>query len=181
MSSLTRRIFLTKPIGWRESFILVAVAWLVPFLVHAIPTTMPRPLGVYLLPIFWTTFVALYFHGALPALAVGLVAPVANWALTGLPNAAGLGVTGMEIAAFCAVAAFAVNRWPAFWLAAPAAWLVAKLAVILLQFLVPAYNYANEPFGHFLRSAQNGMAGLGALTVIHWLLLAFYPRTDAGE
>ncbi len=176
MSSLARRYLLTKSVGWRESAVLLAVAWLVPFLVHAIPSVAPRPLGVYLLPIYWTTFVALYFYGALPGLAVGLVAPVANCLMTGYPSAASLGLTGLEIALFAVVAAWAVGRWPRFWFAAPLAWLVAKAGVIAVQFLVPAFHYGDQPIRHFLRSSENAVAGLGLLAVIHWLLVAFYPK-----
>ncbi|MDB6115969.1 MAG: hypothetical protein JWQ62_2914, partial [Lacunisphaera sp.] len=50
--------------GWRETTILLAAAGLVPFLVHLLPWSGHRPLGVYVLPVFWTTFIALYFRGA---------------------------------------------------------------------------------------------------------------------
>lgn len=181
MSSTTRRFLLTKSMGWREATILVAIAWVVPFLVHLIPWTGPRPLGVYVLPLFWTTFVTLYFYGALPGLAVGLVAPLVNLAITGLPGLHSIGLMGMEVALFVAVAALLVNRWPGFWLAAPLAWVAAKAGVIALQFLVPAFDYADRPLQHLLRSTENGIAGLGMLAVIHWVLVTFYPRTDNWE
>src|SRR3954468_12358158 len=83
--------------GWRETTILLATAWLVPFLVHLLPWSGHRPLGVYLLPVFWTTFVALYFRGAWLGLLVGLVTPVINLAVTGLPVSTTIGSMALEV------------------------------------------------------------------------------------
>ena len=47
--------------GLRETAALLFVAWLVPFAVHLVPWSGDRPLGAYLLPMFWTAFVAVYF------------------------------------------------------------------------------------------------------------------------
>jgi hypothetical protein len=181
VSPANRGYFIAKPVGLREGAILVAAAWLVPLLVHLIPWAGPRPLGVYLLPVFWTTFIALYFYGALPGLAVGLVAPVVNLALTGSPALSSVGMMSLEITVFVTVAGLLVNRWPGFWLAAPLAWLLTKAGVIAGQYLVPAFNYSDSPGQHILRSTQNALTGLGVLAVIHWLLVAFYPWGDAWE
>ena len=177
MSSSVRHIFLTKPVGWREGGVLVATAWLVPFLVHLIPWAGPRPIGVHLLPIFWTTFVAVYWYGALPGLAIGLVAPVANALVTGLPAWSALGAISLELALFVGVAATLVVRWPGFWAAAPLAWLAAKAGVILLQWVAVTSGNGEPPLAHWVRSTQNGLVGLGVLAVIGWLLAVFYPRT----
>lgn len=181
MSITARGTFLFKTVGWREGTALVVVAWLVPFLVHLIPWGGARPLGVYMLPVFWTTFLAVYFYGALPGLAVGLVTPLVNLALTGLPALRMTGNMGMEVAFFVGAAAWLAVRWPAFWLAAPLAWVAAKALVIAVQFLVPAFGYSGEPWPHLLRSTQNGLAGLGVLAVINLLLVLFYPKTDEWE
>jgi len=181
MSSTVRRTLLFKSVGWREGAVLVAVAWLVPFLVHLIPWGGARPLGVYVLPVFWTTFLAVYFYGALPALAIGLVAPLVNLALTGLPALRSAGLMGLEVGLFVGAAAWLTGRWPAFWLAAPLAWVLAKALALAVQFLVPAFDYAGEPWSHLLRSTQNGLAGLAVLAVINALLVLFYPRTDEWE
>ena len=181
MPTLSRRLLISKPVSWREGAILIAVAWLVPFLVHLIPWAGPRPLGVYVLPVFWTTFIAVYFYGALPGLAIGLVAPLVNLAVTGLPALGGLGLMGMELALFVAIAAVLASRWPALWLAAPLAWIGAKTMAIALQFLIPLFGYAGDPVTHVARSMQNGLAGIGLLAVINWLLVAFCPKADAWE
>lgn len=178
MSSTARRILLFKTVGWREGAVLVAVAWLVPFLVHLIPWGGARPLGVYVLPVFWTTFLAVYFHGALPGLAVGLVTPLVNLAFTGLPALRMAGNMGLEVAFFVGAAALLAGRWPAFWLTAPLAWVVAKALALAVQFLVPAFDYSGQPVQHLLRSTQNGLAGLAVLAAINVLLVVFYPKRD---
>lgn len=181
MSTAARRILLFKTVGWREAAVLVAVAWLVPFLVHLVPWGGARPLGVHVLPVFWTTFLAVYFYGALPGLAVGLVTPLVNLALTGLPALRMVGPMGMEVAFFAGAAALLTGRWPTFGLVAPLAWVVAKALAIAGQFLVPAFHYADQPFQHLLRSAQNGLTGLAVLAAINVLLVKFYPKIDAWE
>lgn len=181
MTTTARRLLIAKPIGWREGAILVAVAWLVPFLVHLIPWGGPRPLGVYLLPVFWTTYIAVYFYGALPGLAIGLVTPLVNFAVTGLPALRGLGFMGLEVALFVSIAAPLAARWPGFWFTAPLAWAGAKMLAIGLQFMIPVFGYTGDPVMHVGRSMQNGLAGLGMLAVINWLLVAFYPKADGGQ
>ena len=181
MSSTARRALFHKTVGWREGAVLVVVAWLVPFLVHLIPWGGARPLGVYVLPVFWTTFLAVYFYGALPGLAIGLVAPLVNIVFTGLPALRMAGTMGMEVAFFVGVAALLAGRWPAFWLAAPLAWVAAKALAIGVQFLVPAFGYSGQPVQHLMRSTQNGLAGLAVLAAINVLRVVFYPKTDEWE
>ena len=181
MSTQVRRIFSSRTAAWRETAVLAVVAWLVPFLVHLIPWSGMRPLGVYLLPVFWTTFVAVYFYGALVGLAVGLVTPLVSLALTGLPALSMVGTMGLEVGFFALGAAVMMSRWPAFWFTAPFAWMAAKALTIAAQFLLPAFHYADQPGQHLLRSTENGLTGLGVLAAINWLLVAFCPKTDTWE
>ncbi len=143
MSTAVRRLLVSKTAGWRETAALAVVAWLVPLLVHLAPWSGTRPLGVYVLPVFWTTFVAVYFYGALPGLAVGLVTPLVNLALTGLPALASVGSMGLEVAFFSLGAALVVSRWPAFWFPAPLAWLAAQALVVGGEVLVPVFHSAH--------------------------------------
>ena len=181
MPTDARKLLLAKTAGWRETVVLAVVAGLVPFLVHLIPWAGPRPLGVHLLPVFWTAFVAVYFHGALTGLAVGLVTPLVNLALTGLPAFGTVGPMAFEVACFALGAAWLGSRWPGFWFTAPLAWVAAKALAIAAQALLPAMPPAGPPLEHLLRSTQNGLAGLGVLAVINWLLVAFYPQAADGK
>ncbi|MDB6165372.1 MAG: hypothetical protein JWQ83_512 [Lacunisphaera sp.] len=167
--------------GWRETTILLAAAGLVPFLVHLLPWSGHRPLGVYVLPVFWTTFIALYFRGAGLGLLVGLVTPVINLLVTGLPVSTTIGSMALEVGCFTLAAALLVRRWPGFRFTAPLAWIIAKGLAVTVQYFIPAFAEYETPWAHLTRSTQNGLAGLAVLAVINVLLVGFYPKTDAWE
>jgi hypothetical protein len=171
----------TRAAGWRETTILLATAWLVPFLVHLLPWSGHRPLGVYVLPVFWTTFVALYFRGAVLGLLVGLVTPVVSLMVTGLPGSTTIGSMALEVGLFTLAAVLLVRRWPGFVFAAPLAWIIGKGLAIVVQNFIPAFAEYETPWAHLARSTQNGLAGLAMLVAINVLLVKFYPKTDAWE
>jgi hypothetical protein len=181
MNNSARVVVAPPRARWHETTGLLAAAWLVPFLVHLLPWSGHRPLGVYVLPVFWTTFLAVYFRGALLGLLVGLVTPVVNLLLTGLPAGKAAGEMTMEVAFFVLAAALLLRRWPAFRLAAPLAWIAGKALAIVVQLFVPVLGDGDNPLLHLARSTQNGLAGLAILAVINLLLVAFYPKGDAGE
>ncbi len=183
MSTATapRSLFPAKTAGWREAAVLVVTAWLVPVLVHVIPWSGARPLGVYVLPVFWTTFLAVYFYGAALGAAIGLVTPAINLFLTGLPGLAAVGAMSLEVGFFAVVAALLVRRWPGYRFAAPLAWIVGKALALTVQYAVPAFGEGENPFLHLLRSTSNGLAGLAVLALINFLLVAFYPKADPWE
>lgn len=149
-----------------EALALLAAAWLVPLLVHLVPWHGGRPLGVHLLPVFWTTLVAVRLYGVGFALVVGLVTPLVNLALTGLPAAARLGPMALEVVGFVLVAGWLARRAPRFFLAAPAACVAGKALAIGAQWAVPVFDYTRNPAGHLLASVQNGLAGLAVLSAL---------------
>ena len=181
MSNSVRAVFAPPRANWRETTVLLAAAWLVPFLVHLLPWSGSRPLGVYVLPVFWTTFLALYFHGAVLGLLAGLVTPVVNLGFTGLPAWKSAGGMTLEAGFFVLAAALLIRRWPNLRLAAPLAWVVAKALTLTVQFLIPALGESDNPLSHLARSTQNGLAGLAVLAGINVLLVAFHPKTNTWE
>src|SRR5436190_21488939 len=100
----------------REAAVLLALAWLIPFLVHLVPWANPRPLGAYLLPVFWATFIAVYFYGLTAGLLTGLFSPAVNLLVTGLPSWRFFGMMGVELIVFVLVTTWAVRQAPRFWL-----------------------------------------------------------------
>jgi hypothetical protein len=175
-SATTGSILVFKKAGWREAGVLLAVAALIPLVVHLVPWTGPRPLGVYLLPMFWTTFVAVYFYGAAVALAVALVGIVVNFAVTGQPAGGMLGLMALELAFYAIAAAWAVRRMPRFVLVAPLAFLVAKIGSAFGLSLVNHIAIADAALA-FERAVIGGAIGLLVLTAINLALATAYPRS----
>jgi hypothetical protein len=181
MSTPARPALFLSRIGWRETTVLLVAAGLVPFLVHLLPWSGHRPLGVYVLPVFWTTFLAVYFRGALTGMLVGLVTPLINLLVTGLPVSLTVGSMSLEVIFFVLGASWLVRRWPGLMLVAPLAWVAAKGLAIGVQYFIPAFAEAEYPWQHLARSTQNGLAGLVVLAAINLLLVKFYPKSDEWE
>lgn len=160
----------------KETAVLLAVAWLVPFLVHVLPWSGARPLGAYLLPMFWATFVAVYFYGLRVGLLAGWCAPVVNLIATGLPTGQFLAVLAFELLGFAVFAWLVVRRAPAFWLWAPLGYVVAKVGSSVLHYLIHPFGPVGEPQQFFWGSLQNGLAGLAVLAVINWALVRWFPK-----
>jgi hypothetical protein len=179
MSQSARAPFILPRASWRETTVLLAVAWLVPVLVHLLPWAGSRPLGVYLLPVFWTTFLAVYFHGAGLGLLVGLVTPLINLLFTGLPALKNAGPMSLEVFFFVLVAALLLRRRPGGRLTAPLAWVAGKALALVVQFFLPALGPVEQPLPHLARSVQHGLTGLAVLAVINVLLVTYYPPSGA--
>jgi hypothetical protein len=163
-----------KKAGVKETTVLLALAWLVPFVVHLVPWSGERPLGAYLLPMCWTTLVAVYFFGAWTGLVTALCAPAINLAITGLPALRGAGFASFELVIFVFAMSAFVRSWPrAAWLA-PVAYVMAKLSTVGLQILLSVPGISAVSLQNSLTRALAGMAALGA---IHAALVAFYPKS----
>lgn len=160
----------------REAAVLLVIAWLIPFLVHLAPWAGARPLGAYLLPMFWATFVAVYFYGAGAGLLTGLFAPAVNLLVTGLPAWKFFGVLSFELAVFALILAWAVRHAPRFWLLAPLGYLVAKAASTLLQSATPVFGDIGAPARFLAASVAGGAAGLVVLAAINLALVKYYPK-----
>jgi hypothetical protein len=168
-----------KRAGVKETAVLLAVAWLIPFLVHVLPWSGARPLGAYLMPMFWATFVGVYFYGLRVGLLTGLFAPAVNLAVTGLPALQFLSVLAFELSVFAVVAWLLVRRVPGLWLTAPLGYVVAKTVSSTVQWAIVPFGDLGEPFRFFLGSLQGGLAGLAVLAVINVALTRFFPKTEA--
>ena len=165
-----------KKAGVKETAVLLALAWVIPFAVHLAPWAGARPLGAYLLPMFWATLVAAYFYGAGIAVIVGLFAPAINLLVTGLPAWKFFGVLSFELVVFALVTAWAVRRAPRFVLIAPLGYVVAKIGSTGLQAATAAFGDIGTPGQFFVRSLVGGLAGLVMLAAINAGLAWFYPK-----
>jgi hypothetical protein len=144
----------------------IAAAVVLPFLVHLVPASGGVPLGARLLPIFYAPLLAVIFFRPQVALIAALLAPVLNHLLIGMPTAEMTVILTLELAVFTGVVYALNRRWPAFWLAAPLALLLAKVASLLLVTLVPAL-IVPPPLVYFENSLVNGLPGLAILLVLN--------------
>jgi hypothetical protein len=168
-----------KRTTFRETAVLLAVAWLVPFMVHLIPWSGDRPLGALLLPMFWTGFVAVYLYGLRVGLLVGLFAPALNLVLTGLPALSRLAMMSFEIAVFVSFAWWLVQRKSAGFWVAPLGYLTAKLATALLQILTGASALAVG--SEFPTSLVAALPGLVILAGVNYAVIKYYPKQGGGR
>ena len=171
MYSRARSVSAVFRVRWLEALGLMTAAVAVPFLVHVMPWSGPKPAGVSLMPVFWTAFVAVFLETTLTALLVALATSVGNMLITGHPAVDWLGSMNLELLAYVLVAAFLVRRWPRFWGAAPLAYLPAKALVIGLQWMIPAMHETRPPLEHFVTAVTNGRLGLAVLLVINLVLV----------
>ena len=162
---------------------LLAVAWLVPFVVHLIPWSGARPLGAYLLPMFWATFLAAYFYGATIGIVVGLFAPALNLLVTGLPALNFLGVLSCELVVFAVVTTMAIRRFPRMIVIAPLGYVVAKTFSTAVQATTGMFGEIGAPMSFFVSSVAGALAGLVVLVGINAALVGLYPkaRNDGRE
>ena len=164
--------------GVKETTVLLVLAWAVPFAVHLVPWSGERTLGAYLLPMMWTTLVAVYFFGAWTGLVTALCAPAINLLVTGLPAWPRVGFASFELVVFVAVMAFAIRRWPcAVWLA-PIGYIIAKLCTAGLQVML---GDAGVSPASLQNSFTRAVAGMLVLTTIHVALGRFFPKSERGK
>lgn len=159
---------------------LLAVAWFVPLAMHLAPWSGVRPLGAYVLPMFWTTLVAVYFHGARVGVVVGLFAPVINLLVSGLPALAFVATMSVELAVFAVAVAAGVRRWPRFVLMAPLAYVAGRLTSTAVLGVTGAFADFDAAAVFVTRALSGGVAGLVVLCAIHAALVRFYPKSGRG-
>ncbi len=174
MQSTARRFLTLGQATWRETLVLMAVAWLVPFLVHVLPWDGPRPLGAHLLPAFWTAFVAVYLYGFGVGALVALVVPVANLLTTGLPVPERVVLLSLELVLFAGFAAWFLRRWPALRLASVLAWLPAMALTVAVRWV---WSDTPRPvLDTIVGNASGALAGLGVLLALNLALVQLLPK-----
>lgn len=167
-----------KKAGLRETAVLLALAWLVPFAIHLVPWSGARPLGAYLLPVFWTMLVAVYFYGAVSGLLVGLFAPVLNLAVTGLPVSDYFWKTSAEVVIFGLVMTLVVWRRPRWLAVAPLAYVIAKTVAAVALTPSALFGHPGASGEFFARLATGNLPGLIVLAAINVALVWFYPKAE---
>lgn len=164
----------------RATALLLLAAWVVPFVVHLIPWNGARPIGAYLLPMFWTTFVATFLYGGRIGALVGVFVPLLNVVMTGLPDPVRVGASAAELGVFSLLVALLVARNRRSLLVGPLAYAGAKLTAVALVAGLrgDASGLAPSAWG---ASFGRAVGGLAVLVVIHWVMLRLPPNAPDGN
>jgi hypothetical protein len=173
------RRFMTASLA-RELGIVLTLSVLFPFWIHLLPVPDDVRLGPKLLPMFYAPLLASLLGRRQSALAVALLAPWLNWALTGHPIPRTGGVMTVQLLTFVVVLRALLARiGPRWYLAAPAYFgslAAATLAVALLPTLIggrSALEWAAS-------SVTIGAPGIAILLLINWLAVRSYPTGGDG-
>jgi len=164
----------------RELGILLCLSVMFPFLVHIIPVPEDSRLGPRLLPIFYAPLLAVLLGRQGTAVAVALLAPWLNWALTSHPAPAGAIVMTIELLAFVLAMRAMLPRAGARWYLAAAAYLAAQAAAALAAAAFPALIGGRESLSWAVQCLATGLPGIAILVLINWLVPRFYPPGAAG-
>jgi hypothetical protein len=92
----------------------LAAALVLPFIVHLIPAGAGPPYGARLLPIFFASLVLVLRGAPVPAIAVALLAPLLNRAVTGMPEGPMLPTLLVQLAIFTVLLVLALRASPRF-------------------------------------------------------------------
>lgn len=152
--------------------LLLAAAFVLPALAHA----AGAPVRL-LLPMHWPVLLAGLCYGWRSGLAVGMAAPLASAALSGMPGPLLLPVMTLELAAYGALAGLGVQ---ALRLSRPIALLLAGLGGRVVFVLVALVTgVAAGPSGAWLQAALvPGLAALLAQVVLLPVLAAWWVRRE---
>jgi hypothetical protein len=152
--------------------VTIGLMLLFPFIVHAIGG--PAAGGRWL-PLFYAPLVAALLFHPLVAVVAGLVTPFLNHALTGAPPLNTAVLLSVELVVFSLVMQGLARRWPAFWGAAPLAYLAAKVGSLLLVVLLPSLMPV-PAWQFFSTSLINALPGMAVLLLINWLTVRGMQR-----
>jgi hypothetical protein len=148
--------------------VTVALTMLLPFIVHSFGGP---PAGARWLPLFYAMFIAAVLFHPLVSLIAGLITPFLNHLLTGSPALPVAILLSFELAVFSVAAYQFSRRRPAFWGAASLAYLLAKVASLVLLAVWPNQLVLATPWQFFTTSLMNAWPGMLVLLAINWLVV----------
>lgn len=148
--------------------ILLFAAWVLPFLIHLIPPYQGIPMGAFLLPMFYIPFIAVFFFRLPIGLAVAACAPILNYLISGSPNWEFMAILSFELILFT-VFAFLLLQSTGLWVAAPVAYLFAKIISSTFLVFVPLLQVS--PMDFFVNSLTNAAPGILLLFILNWVLI----------
>ena len=171
--------FLTVSLA-RELGILLCLSVMFPYMIHVIPVPGNAQLGPRLLPMFYAPLLAALLGRTRSAVAVALLAPWLNWALTAHPSPPGAVVMTVQLLGFVVVLRVLLAGVGARWFLAAPAYFSGLAASAAAAALVPALIGDRAALAWAAQSAAIGLPGIAILVLINWLALRHYPPGAAG-
>ncbi|MCC5931678.1 MAG: hypothetical protein JJU28_20700 [Cyclobacteriaceae bacterium] len=170
-TKIIQSLNLSEGIQVKETILVLAATLLMPMLIHLIPVSGSTPVGAMLLPIFYAPLVAVIFFRLHVALIPAILAPAINYFLTGHPAAHLLPVMTLELVVFVAAIAFILHKKSQIsWIAAPLAYIIAKVGSVVLLTVFPSLMEI-AGFEFAMISISNAWPGIIALLLINILCL----------
>ena len=171
--------FLTASLA-RELGILLSLSVMFPFMIHVLPVPETAKLGARLLPMFYAPLLATLWGRARSALAVALLAPWLNWALTSHPSPPGAIVMLIQLLAFVFTLRGLLAGLGMRWFHAAAAYFAGVAAAVLLVAAFPALIGGHPALAWAAQGVEVGLPGIAILVLINWLALHYYPPGAGG-
>ena len=170
----TNSLSLTR-IPLKATFVLLAIACILPFLIHLIPPVQGTPVGAILLPMFYIPFIAVVFFSLPVGVIIAALAPLINFLITGNPQWQILVVLSFELIIFALIAHRLLQVKGIAWLAAPLSYMLTKVVSSVLLFVIPLVGGV-EPAQFFMNSVSNAWPGLIVLAIINIVVLRYQQR-----
>jgi hypothetical protein len=154
---------------WKATLVFTLLTLFIPFLAHLLPHQGATPVGAIWLPMFYMPFMAVVLFRVHVGILAGLLAPLVNFLVTGLPEPRFLMVLSLELTLFALLVSLgskSVRKIP-LWLLAPLGYVLAKLcssAVLLAWPHLLGAPIAPQQF--FLQSVGTAWPGLCALALL---------------
>ncbi|MDH3651165.1 MAG: hypothetical protein OEQ53_15880 [Saprospiraceae bacterium] len=173
MNANSRSIAFPKLGDFSLTMIVLVVAVAIPFFVHLIPYSGSVPIGAKLLLMFFAPLVAIILFRFQVAFVAAILAPIANYVLTEQPVLELSLLLSLELGLFTAFVYFLLQSKILRWIAAPLAYLGAKLFSSLVIGWLPLEMTSTE---FWLTSVSNGLPGILILLAINLLALQLWKN-----
>lgn len=165
----------------RELGVLLCLSVMFPFMVHIIPVPEDARLGARLLPVFYAPLLAVLLGRQGTAVAVALLAPWLNWALTSHPAPTGAVSMTIELLVFVLAMRAMLARAGARWFLAAPAYVLSIAAAALAASAFPLLIGGRAPLAWAAGCVVTGMPGIAIITLINWLVPLHYPPGGSGD
>ncbi len=173
----TKTLTYAQRLNIPATIVTVTAAVLLPVLVHLLPTVGNVPTGARLLPIFYAPLLAVIFLQPSVGIVASLVAPFINHVLTGSPTYEMTIILTLELTFFSVIFSTIYAHRPKFVVAAPFAYLLAKVASLIAVAVLPVTLVPTAPLQFFTGSLMTALPGMVVLLVLN-IVAVQYSQKD---